>query len=81
MPKNPLALLPAKYRLTAYAILGLATVALGAYQAADGDWVKAITYFLGTLGFGTAASNVSLEPRASAAPAPVADAPDAPPAA
>lgn len=58
--KNPLKFLPAKYRLVAYSVLGLATVALGAYQAADGDWLKAITYFLGSLGFGTAASNVDL---------------------
>lgn len=56
--KNPLAYLPAKVRRTTYAVLGLAAAGLGAYQAADGDWVKAAGLLLGTLGFGTALSNV-----------------------
>ena len=59
--KNPLTYLPAKYRLAAYCVLGLLALAVAAVQAADGDWLQAVALFLGSLGFGTAGSNVSDE--------------------
>lgn len=51
---NPLASLPPKVRGYAYAILALAALALGAYQAAQGDWLEFAVLLLGALGFGTA---------------------------
>lgn len=57
--KNPLTYLPAKYRLAVYCVLGLVALAVAAVQAADGDWLQAIALFLGSLGFGTAGSNVA----------------------
>ena len=56
--KNPLTYLPAKYRGVAYSLLGVAALGLGAYEAADGDWLKAAGLLLGSLGFGTARSNI-----------------------
>lgn len=59
MNKNPLTFLPARYRLAVYAVLGLVALGVSAWQAADGDWLQAVSLFLGSLGFGTAASNVN----------------------
>ena len=58
MPSNPLSALPPKVRLYVYAVLGLIALGIAAFQAADGDWLQAVGLFLGSLGFGTAASNV-----------------------
>jgi hypothetical protein len=58
MPTNPLSVLPAKVRLYVYAVLGLVALGVAAWQAGDGDWLQAVGLFLGSLGFGTAASNV-----------------------
>ena len=55
---NPLSALPPTVRLYAYAVLGVAALVVAAIQAADGDWLQGIALFLGSLGFGTAASNV-----------------------
>lgn len=49
--------LPPQARKYAYALLGLAALALGAYKASDGDWLEFAGLLLGSLGFGTAASN------------------------
>ena len=54
---NPLEALPAQVRLYVYLVLGVAAVAIGAWQASEGDWLTAISLFLGTLGFGMAGSN------------------------
>jgi hypothetical protein len=58
---NPLTVLPPRVRLVVYAILGLAALVIAAVQAADGDWLEAAALFLGSLGFGTAGSNVDVE--------------------
>ena len=55
---NPLTAIPPKARLYVYAALTLAALALGAYKAAEGDWLEFVGLLLGSLGFGTAASNV-----------------------
>jgi hypothetical protein len=54
---NPLTAIPPKARLYVYALLTLAAVALGAYKAAEGDWLEFAGLLLGSLGFSTAASN------------------------
>lgn len=54
---NPLAVIPAKARLYAYALLTLAALALAAYKAAEGDWLEFVALLLGSLGFGTATTN------------------------
>lgn len=64
MPTNPLSVLPPKVRLFAYAFLGTLALGVGAVQASGGDWLQAVALFLGSLGFGTAASNVSDAPPA-----------------
>lgn len=51
---NPLAVLPPKVRAYVYAVLALAAVGVGAWQASQGDWLEAVGLFLGALGFGTA---------------------------
>jgi hypothetical protein len=58
MPSNPLALLPPKVRLFAYVFLGTLALGVSAWQASDGDWLQAVGLFLGSLGFGTAATHV-----------------------
>lgn len=58
MEKNPLSLLPPAIRLWVYVVLGLVALGIGAYQASGGDWLQAVALFLGSLGFGTAASHV-----------------------
>lgn len=55
---NPLTAIPAKARLYVYALLTVAALALSAYKASEGDWVEFAGVLLGSLGFGTAASNV-----------------------
>jgi hypothetical protein len=70
MPTNPLSVLPPHVRLFAYAFLGTLALGVAAWQAAGGDWLQAVGLFLGSLGFGTAASNV---PSADAPPAPPVD--------
>ena len=59
---NPLAQLPPAVRLWAYVVLGLLAAAVSAWQIAEGDWLKALGLFLGTLGFATASSNVPTKP-------------------
>jgi hypothetical protein len=59
MPTNPLSALPPKVRLYVYAVLGIAALIVAAVQAADGDWLQAVALFLGSLGFGTAGSNIN----------------------
>ena len=55
---NPLTeVLPAKARKYVYAVLALAALALGAYKVSGGDWLAFAGLLLGSLGFGTAASN------------------------
>lgn len=58
---NPLTAIPPKARLYVYALLALAAIVVAAIQAADGDWLTALSYVLGALGFGTAGSNVTLD--------------------
>lgn len=55
---NPLTAIPAKARLYVYALLTVAALALSAYKASEGDWIEFAGILLGSLGFGTAASNV-----------------------
>lgn len=57
--QNPLTYIPAKFRWIAYLVLGVAALVLAAVQAAHGDWLQAIALLLGSLGFGTAGSNVT----------------------
>lgn len=54
---NPLTAIPPKARLYVYAALTLAALGLGAYKASEGDWLEFAGLLLGSLGFGTAASN------------------------
>lgn len=61
MNRNPLTFLPARYRRVAYAVLGLVALGVGAWQAGNGDWLEAVGLFLGSLGFGTAGSNVNAD--------------------
>jgi|SoimicmetaTmtLPB_FD_contig_101_38923_length_1151_multi_3_in_0_out_0_2 hypothetical protein len=53
--------LPPKARKYAYAGLGLGALVLGAYKASGGDWLEFAGLVLGSLGFGTAASNTPVE--------------------
>jgi hypothetical protein len=55
---NPLSRIPAKVRLTIYVVATLALLAIAAWQAADGDWLKAIGLFASSLVTLTAGSNV-----------------------
>lgn len=59
---NPLALLPPAVRLYVYVVLGVLFLAFTAWQASEGDWVKAVALFLGSLGFATASSNTPKKP-------------------
>ena len=60
MIQNPLTdILPPKARKYFYAVGFLAALALGAYKASQGDWIEFTGLLLGSLGFGTAASNIS----------------------
>jgi uncharacterized membrane protein YhhN len=61
MPNPLLDVLPAKARKYVYAILALVALALAAYQVSDGDWLVFAGLLLGSLGFGTAASNTNVE--------------------
>lgn len=54
--------LPPGARKYVYAALTLAGLCLGAYKAAQGDWLEFAGGLLSALGFGTAASNVSRIP-------------------
>lgn len=56
---NPLAVLPAKYRLAIYAIVFVAGLALAAWQAAEGDWVAFGVLITGSLTGALAGSNVN----------------------
>ena len=58
---NPLTAIPPKARLYVYAVLTLAALGLGAYKASEGDWLEFAGLLLGSLGFGTAASNTPRE--------------------
>lgn len=57
-PANPLSRIPAGLRLALYVAATLVLLAVGAYQAADGDWLKAVSLFAGSLVTLTAGSNV-----------------------
>jgi ketopantoate hydroxymethyltransferase len=59
--QNPLELLPPKVRAVVYAVLGLAAIGVGAWQASDGDILVAVALGLGALGFGTALSNTPVK--------------------
>jgi len=60
---NPLVnVLNHKVRGYIYAAAFLASLALTAWQAADGDWTKAVIAFLASLIAATAASNASPTP-------------------
>jgi uncharacterized membrane protein YfcA len=59
---NPLAQLPPEIRLWAYVVLGLVFAGATAWQAADGDWLKALGLFMGSLGFTMASSNTPKKP-------------------
>lgn len=57
---NPLTdVLPPAVRKYVYALLALAALALAAYKASNGDWLEFAGLLLGSLGFGTAGSNVN----------------------
>jgi hypothetical protein len=56
--KNPLQYLPPSVRTWVYLVLGLVALAIGAYQASDGDWLQAVALLLGSLGFATARTHV-----------------------
>ena len=61
MNQNPLTAIPPKARVYVYALLLLAALAISAYKASEGDWLEFSALLLGSLGFGTAASNVDLD--------------------
>lgn len=55
---NPLNdIVPAPYRKTVYALLSLAALVFGIYQATEGDWGLFVASVLTSLTTGTAASN------------------------
>lgn len=54
---NPLEAIPPKARLYVYAVLTLASLALAAYKAAEGDWLEFAAGLLGLLGFSTATTH------------------------
>lgn len=56
---NPLTVLPAKARKYVYALLTLAALIYGAYQASDGDWLTALGSVLVSLTGGMATANVT----------------------
>lgn len=59
---NPLTdVLPPHVRKYVYALLAIAALAIGAYQASGGDWLAFAALLLGSLGFSTAASNTNTE--------------------
>lgn len=59
---NPLQdIIPARHRRRVYALLALAAIAFGAYQASEGDWTLFVASVLTALTSGTAASNTSGE--------------------
>lgn len=53
-------LLPHKARLWLYLIVGLVTLGVGAWQAADGNWLVALFSLAGTLTNALAAGNVNV---------------------
>jgi len=60
---NPLAdILPPKVRQAVYAVLFVAAVAYGAYEAADGDWLKFAGGVLVALTGALAHGNVDEDP-------------------
>lgn len=62
MPANPLEnIVPAPYRKTVYAVLSLAALIFGIYQATEGDWGLFVASVLTSLTTGTAASNTNAE--------------------
>lgn len=59
---NPLNdIVPAKYRRFVYAVLALAALVFGIWQASDGDWTVFVGSLLTSLVTATAASNTSSE--------------------
>lgn len=59
---NPLTVIPPKIRLYIYAVLSLAAVVWGIYDATGGDWREFIPKLLAALVSLMAASNVPTEP-------------------
>ena len=59
MPVNPFTKLPALVRLVVYVVVTLAFLAVGAWQAADGNIVTAVFSFLGSLSGMLAGSNLT----------------------
>lgn len=58
---NPLRdVLPAKYRKVVYALIGLASIGWGVYQASDGDWRSLVGGLVVALTQLTAASNTNV---------------------
>lgn len=59
---NPLYdIVPAPYRKKVYAVLALAALVFGIYQATEGDWTLFVAGVLTSLTTGTAASNTPTE--------------------
>lgn len=59
---NPLEnIIPARYRKLVYALLSLAALVFGIYQASQGDWTLVIGGLLTALTSGTAASNTNAD--------------------
>lgn len=56
---NPLALVPARYRLYVYSVLSLAALAIGAWQAAEGNWTTFIAALVTSMVHAMAATNTS----------------------
>lgn len=62
MSANPLnEIVPAPYRRKVYAVVALASLGFGLYQASEGDWALFVGSLLAALTTGTAASNTPAE--------------------
>lgn len=60
---NPLHdIVPARFRKQVYAVIALAALAFGLWQAAQGDWAVFVGSVLTTLATATAASNTETKP-------------------
>lgn len=62
---NPLNdIIPARYRKVVYAVIALAALVFGIWQASDGDWTVFVGSLLAALVTATAASNTDVPPTA-----------------